>query len=236
MEKENKKIVYEAVLIHNAFYKEIEIFPDSEYSRYHQNNADWFRSFSNRINQILGFTGKTIEEAIAYYSTIHLTQAHKKALSTLRKEPMFKKLMGEIALQQIDELEDLLGNQITSQGKSWIVNGKGKTAVKTEQQLDKELNTYSDKLSQLLASKSITSEQYDNYIQNLNYIYDYYISRSKGEQIPFRKMSNKQYEIIEQTAQENGISFHEQMSQINQDLIDSFEEVQDLEAHYGKAM
>lgn len=100
-----------------------------------------------------------------------------------------------------------------------------RVATKIEQQLDKELNDYSDKLSELLSSGTITEEQYDSYNQNLDYIYDYYISCSRGTQIPFRKMTNTQYEQVEQKAIENGISFNEQLVQENTDLIYTHEEI-----------
>ncbi len=96
--------------------------------------------------------------------------------------------------------------------------------------MEQELDAYSDKLSELLSSKSISEEQYDNLNQNLDYIYGYYISRSRGEQLPFRKMTNAQYEKIEQDAQENGISFSEQMYQVTQDLRYDFDEVQELQS------
>ncbi len=230
MEKANKRIIYEAVLVHNAFNNELNGYSDAEYSRYHQQNADWFRSFSNRFNQILGFTGQTIDEFMAYVSTIDLTQEQKKVLVELRKEPMFKKLMGETALQQKTELENTLGNKITCNGMTFADENGARVAVKTEQQLEQELAVYSVKLSELLSSKFISEEQYDNLNQNLDYIYEYYISRSRGEQLPFRKMTNNQYEKIKQDAQKNGISFSEQMYQVTQDLRYDFDEVQELQS------
>lgn len=99
MKKANKKIIYEAVLAHNAFNNEIAQIGDNEYGRYHKQNADWFRRFSDKFNQILGFTGQTVDEFTSYVSTIELTPEQKGALVELRKQPMFKKLMGETALR-----------------------------------------------------------------------------------------------------------------------------------------
>ena len=230
MEKANKRIIYEAVLVHNAFNNELNGYGDAVYSRHHQQNADWYRSFSDRFNQILGFKGQTVDEFMTYVSTVNLTPEQKRALFELRKEPMFKKLMGETALQQKTELENALGDKITSNGMTFADENGARVAVKTEQQLEQELDADSDKLSELLSSKSISEEQYDNLNQNLDYIYGYYISRSRGEQLPFRKMTNAQYEKIEQDAQENGISFSEQMYQVTQDLRYDFDEVQELQS------
>ena len=229
MEKANKRIIYEAILVHNAFNNELAGFSDNEYSRYHQQNADWYRSFSSRFNQILGFTGQTIDEFVNYTSNINLTPEQKRALAELRKEPMFKKLMGETALQQKAKLENVLGTKITSEGMTFADEHGPKVATKTEQQLDQELNAYSNKLSELLTSGAITEEQYNEYSQNLDYIYDYFLSRSLGDQIPFRKMTNAQYENLEARALENGISFNEQLVQETIDLRYDHEELQELQ-------
>lgn len=220
MEKANKRIIYEATIIDNAYANEqlaIDSYP--EYSRYHHQNADAYRDFSHRLDQILGFSGQTIDEFISYVASITLSPEQKKALAELRKEPMFKKLIGETALQQKSELESVLGDKITLDGMTFIDDdGKPRTALKSEEQLDQESDAYSDKLSQLLSSGAITQAQYDSYIRSLDGIYAYYISQSKGEQIPFRKMTDKQYEQIEERAKENYISFTEQLKQESQYL------------------
>ena len=230
MEKANKKIVYEYLLVNGAFQNELSQYGDKEYSKYHMENADWYRSFGDRFNSILGFTGQTQEEFMSFISSVQLSPEQKRSLVKLRREPMFKKLMGETALQQKSELETILGSKITSEGMTFADENGARVAAKTEQQLDQEINAYSDKLSQLLSSGSITEEQYDNYERNLDYIYSYYISRSKGEQIPFRKMTNTQYEQVEQRAMENGISFDEQLRNETEDLRYDHEEIQELQS------
>lgn len=99
MEKANERIIYEALLVHNAFNNELAGYGDAEYSRYHMQNAGWYTSFSSKFNQILGFTGQTIDEFTSHVASINLTPEQKRALFELRKEPMFKRLMGETALQ-----------------------------------------------------------------------------------------------------------------------------------------
>lgn len=230
MEKANKRIIYEYLLVNSAFQNELSQIDDNEYSRHHQQNADWYRSFGDRFNSILGFTGQTQDEFMNFVSSIQLLPEQKRALMELRKEPMFKKLMGETALQQKSELEMALGSKITSEGMTFADENGARVATKTEQQLDQEINVYSDKLSQLLSSGAITEEQYDSYDRNLDYIYSYYISRSKGEQIPFRKMTNAQYEQVEQRAMENGISFSEQLRNETEDLMYEHEEIQELQS------
>lgn len=229
MEKANKRIIYEAVLVHNAFNNELAGYSDNEYSIYHMQNAGWYRSFSDRFNQILGFTYGTIDEFVNYAANINLTPEQKRALVELRKEPMFIRLMGETALQQKAKLENVLGTKITSEGMTFADEYGPKVATKTEQQLDQELDAYSDKLSELLTSGAITEEQYNDYSQNLAYIYDYFVSRSLGNQIPFRKMTNAQYKNIEARALENDIDFDEQLREETIDLRYDHEELQELQ-------
>jgi len=233
MEQANKKVIYEAVLVHTAFNNELALIGNNEYSRYHFQNSEWYSSFSSRFNQILGFNGQTIDDFTNYVATVNLTSEQKRALFELRKEPMFKRLMGEVALQQKSELENVLGDKITSAGMTFADENGAKVATKTEQQLEQELDTYSDKLSELLSSGTITDEQYEKYNQNLDYIYEYFISQSKGEQIPFRKMTNAQYEKIEQRALENGVDFNNQLVQETIDLKYNHEELQELQSHHG---
>lgn len=229
MEKAKKRIIYEAVLSHNAFNAEIVEIGDNEYGRYHQQNADWFRGFSDKFNQILGFTGQTIDEFTSYVSTIELTPEQKRALVELRKQPMFKKLMGETALQQKSELEILLGSKITDEGMTFVDENGAYRATKSEQQIEQEFEGFDDKLLKSLSDGTITKQQYDGYSQNLDYIFSYYISCSKGEQVPFRKLTNAQYEQIEQRAEENGISFSEQLFQENKNLMYDHNEIQELQ-------
>ncbi len=230
MEKANKKIIYEYFIVNNAFQNELSQISDAMYSRNHEQNADWYRSFGDRFNSILGFNGQTMDQFINYVSTVNLTPEQKRALVELRREPMFKKLMGETAMQQKSELENVLGSKITSEGMTFADEYGLKIATKTVQQLDQELDAYSDKLSELLSSGTITEQQYDSYNQNLDYIYDYYMSCSKGDQIPFRKMTNAQYEQIEQRAIENGVSFSEQLIQETGDLKYDHDEIQELQS------
>ena len=230
VEKANSKIINEEIILHNAYNKELEGYSDKVYSRYHQNNADWYGHFSGKIHDILGITGEhTILDFASEVATMNITQEQNKALADLRREPKFIRLMGETALEHKADLEKLLGGEISSAGKTFADENGPKVAVKSEEQLEQELNNYSDKMSGLLTSGTITEAQYDENIQNLDYIYSYYVSCSKGEQIPFRQMTNKEYEQIEQRADENNVSFSEQLKDENDVLKFEHEDLQELQ-------
>ena len=228
MEKANKKAMYESLLLHEMFNNELNaIGTDIGYSRYHSNCAEGLRYLSDKYNQILGYTGTTTDDFVNFISATNLTSEQRRELVQLRRDPMFKRVMGETALSKKAELENLLGVKITSQGPT-IAGENGLTvSVKSVDVLDKEINDYSDKLTELFGSGQITEEQYDSYNQILDYIFDYYISQSRGEQIPLRKLSDKEYENIESMANYNGISYDEQVSKLNEDMKFELENVQE---------
>ena len=229
MEKENKRIMYEGMLLNDAFNNELEGYGDSVYSQYHVQNAEWFMSFIHRLNEIVDYKGQTADDFVKHVSNIILSPEQRRALVELRKEPMYIKLMGETALQQKQELEGLLGVPILLQGKTFAGPEYPSVAMKTEKELESELDTFSDKLAELLSTGAISQEQYDKYDQMLDYIYGYYISSSRGDQIPFRKMTNEEYKKVEERAQENGVAFDEQLRQETADLQEEHAELQELQ-------
>lgn len=164
---------------------------------------------------------------------LNLTLEQRRTLSELRKKPIFKKIMGETALQHKSELETILGGKITFEGKTFGDETGLYRACKTEEELDQELNNYNNKLSELLSSRTITEEQYDTYSNDIFYIYSYYTSISRGEQIQFRKMTDAQYEQVENRAYENGVEFDEQLRKENEDLMYGHEELQKLQGQQG---
>ena len=234
MKKENKRLIYEALLVHEAYNKELEGYSDAMFYQQHNQNADFYRNFSKKINEIVGFNGQTIDEFISYVSAMELKPEQKKALHEIRKEPMFKKLMWEASLQKKTDLEKVLGIKITLNGKTFA-DEKGVYAMpKTIEELDKEWDLYGDKLEELLRLGTINEEQYDNSLQCLDYIYGYYISCSKGEQIPFRKLNTEQYKRVEERAMDNGISFDEEFRNETNEIRERHDELMELQEQNKK--
>ena len=234
MEKTNRQLVYEFLLVNKSFQAELNAQgTDYYFKRHHQQNANWYRSFADRFNQMLGGNISTEEEAISLLSTIELSIEQKKELFALRTEPMFKKLVGEAALSQKEELERVLGTTLSNTGMTFATETGAVISSKRVDVLHNELNANGDKLEELLSTGQITQEQYDNFSQSLDYIYGYFISQSKGEQIPFRKMTDSEYSQIEERANQNGVDFYEQLRQETQDLRYEHEQVQDM-AHKGR--
>ena len=230
MEKANKRIIYEALLLHSAMLAERDAFTrNSNYAQYHSQRESNYSFLESKLNQILGFNGQTMDDFTNFVSTVELSPEQRKELAQLRKDPSIIKIIGEAALSKKTELEGILGVKITNQGMAFADQRGVSYAQKSEEQLEQELNTYSTKLSQLLASKTITEEQYDSYMQSLNDIYSYYVSSSRGELLVVRDLSAHQYQQISDRADENGVSFNEQFDDENEKLAIENEELQELQ-------
>lgn len=231
MEKANKQIIYEKAILNKAWKKAFEGLNNRVYSEYNDRCAGMYSYFSGRIDEIVGTKGmNNFDDFIDYVSHINITPEQMKELKQLRKEPLYIRVMGEAALEQKSQLEEILGTKITSKGNAFGDEEGVRYATKTEEQLDQEFGTYNDKLSELLGLGKITADEYDSYNQNLYYIYEYYISRSKGEQVPFRKITNAEYSEIEEDARYNGISPDNQLDQEHLRLMNIHEEFQDLQS------
>ena len=234
MEKANKKIIYEGIAVHNSYINERDAYLTNDgYTTYHSTAMDQYSAIGGKINKILGYPGGYLNDFAKYVSTITLTPEQRKALSELRRNPWLKKATGEIALQQKSELEKVLGAEISLQGMAFGDENGVSYAMKTEQQLDQELNNYSDKLSQLLSSGVITEEQYGAYDLNLDIIYEYYISQSKGEQIQLKKRSDAEYESIEEQTYKSGNNLEREIDVIDAVRLDDHNELQELQSSHS---
>lgn len=235
MNTKNKEIINEYLLLNNAFRESLQKMGNNDgYAWYNENNKDWYFSLSKKYATILGIQNiQTEQEAISICSNMELTLEQKIALKKVKREPMFKKLMGETALLQKSELETLLGHELTANGMTYADENGPRVSIKSLLELDKEEETYNDILDKLFIAGKITEEQHRSYGQQLFYIYNYFMSISKGEQIPFRKLSDAEIKIIQNQAEEEGLDFHTLLTQINAEKMEDFQEFQDS-IHKGK--
>lgn len=224
------KIYNELMISHNKFSEYLGNADNSDFTRYNLAQHNWYNWINLSIFKAVGIQGGTKEETWAQLNSIAsvpLTDEQKRQLSEVRKHPMYKKMMGENALQIKDELEQVLGTKITSDGITIASENGASVSVKDETTLWKELEEHTEKLSKLASSGQITQQQAQNYENALDSIYTYYVSQSKGEQIPFRKISDSEYKKIEEEAMYNGVSPEEQLIEVNQDLMYKFQETQE---------
>ena len=108
MEKVNKRVIYEYMLLSGAINNEIEMMSnDKPYVQYHENLKDTYISLFGKLKEILGVSiDRSIDQdTISQISSIQLSAEQRGKIAELRKNPIFVKLMGETALSQRQELE-----------------------------------------------------------------------------------------------------------------------------------
>lgn len=224
MEQKNKKIIEEYLLLNKAYR---DTLPSPEtldgYSWYKDTMNIYYMSLNSKYINILGIQNlQTYQEAISVLSNMELTSEQKRALKVVQKDPVFKKLMGKTAISKKGDLEKVLGQEITCQGMTYADEREPRESVKSVEVLENERQAIYNKLSIQLSSGTITEEQYRYFLDQTDYIYNYYESISMAEQIPFRKISDIEIEKIQRMADEEKISFDEALSQRNGEMIEDF--------------
>lgn len=230
MKSFNKKIINELGLLDKFSDSEFEksYYSDTNYSKWHYNRYESVSSLRKSYVNILGFPKDAIESfntgAIQVFaSDLQLSDEKRRELKELRSCPEMKMILGTVALQQKDELESTLGIKINNSGitiaPEYDPNDPSgsvpRQTFKSEKVLAKELDENLTTLSSALSSGQITSAQYDKYNDALGYIYDYYESQSRGEQVDFRKIADAEYEKFEEQEEVSGIPVEAQIKNEN---------------------
>lgn len=226
MTQKNKQFIEEYLLLNQAFRLALhntEILDG--YNWYNNNMKDWYMSLKSKYANVLGIQNlQTDQEIISTLSNMELTPEQKRSLKDIQREPVFKQLMGDVAISKKDTLEKILGQEITYQGMTYADERGPRQSVKSVEVLESERQAIYDKLSSELSYGTITQEQYKDYLDQVDYIYNYYESLSMGQQIPFRKISDIEIAKIQNKANEEGIDFNVALNQRNSELIEGFKE------------
>lgn len=229
MEKENKRIIYEASIINLLYRTEQKKFSlNNKFRKYHSLALEWFTETILDFSYAVDFRGETFEEYINYVASLDLKPDQLSAIEDARKYPYFKKIMGEAALQQKGKLEQVLGCEIPTDGIKFLGRKNSRIPIKTEEQINLEFSIYADKLTRLFRIGALTEEQYDRYMLNLNYIYDYFISTSRGEMLPFKKVTNKQYDKIIDRSERSGLPIDIQLERDAKKYMLKYDEIQEF--------
>ena len=223
MEQKNKRIINEYLLLKQAYGEALHnAVILNGYTWYNDNMKNWYKVLIDKYNSVLGINMQNDQEVISILNNMELTQEQKRALKEIQREPIFKKLMGEVAIVKKDILERITGQEITDLGMIYADERGPIQSVKSVDVLEKERQALYDKLSKQLSLEVITQEQYEKFLDQVDYIYNYYESISMAEQIPFRKLSDSDIAKIQNKANEQGISFNQVLNEINHDLIEEF--------------
>lgn len=195
-------------------------------SIYHEEMASQYERMVQVIDSILNFKGSSDESFIMAIANQNISEQQTINLLQLRNMPLYKKALGEVSLLEKEALENILDFKITNEGIPVYRKGKCLKAVKIPQELAEEGDLLNTKLNSLYQEGTISQNRAEKIHTLLFYIYQYYDSISKGEQIPFSKLSNTQYHQIEHTAQLRHISFRSQMNCFLQEKRFQFEDLQ----------
>lgn len=226
------KIYDDLTSLHAEYLETLAKSTNFEYLRYNHNMCEWYTELSVELFNALGIKGGTPEELKGQLSAIgakSLTAEQKQKVAEVRRHPIYKKVMGERALAMKPQLEQILETKITAVKAGGAFEDVVQEQYKDVKTLVAELIKNTDKLDRLLDGGKITETQAEQYSITLNHIYDYYISLSKGEQVIYKKRSDKEYAAIEEQAELNGITPEEQLRKDNEDSLYRFKEVAELE-------
>ncbi len=226
------KIYDDLTSLHAEYLETLAKSTNSEYLRYNHNMCDWYTKLSVDLFNALGIKAGTSEELKRQLGAIGakpLTIEQKQKVAEVRRHPIYKKVMGEKALAMKPQLEQVLETKITAVKAEVAFEDGVQVQYKDVKTLAAELTKNTDKLDKLLDGGKITETQAEQYDIALNDIYAYYISLSKGEQVIYKKRSDKEYAAIEEQAELNEITPEEQLRKDNEDLLYRFKEVAELE-------
>lgn len=226
------KIYDDLTSLHAEYLETLAKSTNSEYLRYNHNMCEWYTELSVELFNALGIKGGTPEELKGQLSAIGakpLTAEQKQKIAAVRRHPIYKKVMGERALAMKPQLEQILETKITEEKAEVDLEYGKQRQFKDRKTLDSELIENTCKLDRLLDCGKITEMQAEQYSTALAAIYDYYASLSKGEQVIYKKRSDKEYAAIEEQAELNGITPEEQLRKDNEDSLYRFKEVAEFE-------
>ena len=149
------------------------------------------------------------------------SKEQKRKYHEIRSNPLFKKIMGENAKDQLPQIK-----KVFSQSESFELADIGDNINCIEEKIE----NWEENLSQKLESKEIDSNMYEYCSMQLEYLESYYMSILKGEQ--------KQFEVQNQENAYSASGFLEPISEgINPSITSNESEkermIRDLEEKYG---
>ena len=100
---------------------------------------DLYMSLISKYANVLGIQNLQSEQEIrTVLSSMELSLEQKRVLNEIRKDPVFKKLMGEVAISKKDTLEKILGQEITNLGMIYADERGPRQSVKNIEILGNE--------------------------------------------------------------------------------------------------
>lgn len=186
--------------------------------------ADMINFLSDENNPQLVFRPEELRDLVYDSQRLHtsvVSKEQKGKYFKIRINPLFKKIMGENAKDQLPQIK-----KVFSQSESFELADIGDNINCIEEKIE----NWEENLSQKLENKEIDSNMYEYCSMQLEYLENYYMSILKGEQ--------KQFEVQNQENAYSASGFLEPISEgINPSITSNESEkermIRDLEEKYG---
>lgn len=204
----NERMIHEFLVLYqeekaneeDLLREENEKYATTTYKKFYQDMADISRTYINEMNRIFNFSGnysiQTSDDVVAEFRKIIITPEQKKAMNEIRKEPRYRRFMGLNALKNKDALENILNKKLDPYMDFIMEDGGLERTVKDEDKLEKERQDCFDIITSLKDMGSLQETQSSQFLEQIDYIFNYFESMSRGEQIPYKKMSDQEYQKI----------------------------------------
>ena len=142
---------------------------------------------------------------------------YKWELDSLRKDPLFKQIMGKYALDKEQELNfHLHGEMIFPE---MMTVDTEIIPIKRPEELEDDYLLCGKKMLELLGYGTLTLDEYNRCSLLLKYAYDYYESCSMGEQYAFRELTDEEYFEVQRRANSNKVLIDKQFELDSDEFI-----------------
>ena len=240
-------IINDKILLREAAETEQKL-SEKQYAthvKYHKDLAEWYRAMELFLNEIVTGTADIDLEAFKEkLPNITLSFDQIEDIIQLRNNPLYKRVLGLAAIQQLYDLEDDLYDKydtldnlrlefdVDNKGKTFTYNGRKITAVKTPEELGAEIESLASRVNTLKEVGAITEEESQKYQKSLFHIYEYYVSIAEGEQLSFPKLSDNEYEKMKEKVNTNNISIEKQLFELIRNKRLEFNTIQNMQQEY----
>lgn len=195
MDNRKKQIISEYSLLSKAPQDAVcKTFTNKDCSIYYQKLNDLYTLLKKRFSIVLGIKDmNNDEELMTHLNNLVIDTKKDIAIKSIEQDPLFIKLMGENAISQKSDLERAICIQLNP---GYLVHGYDRNPEEFIN-LCYESKKYRSKLDKCFIDDIISEEKYLDFVNQLNYCFDYLMSISKGEQKEYRKMTDYEIKSIE---------------------------------------
>jgi len=241
-------IVNDKILLLDAVEKEKELSEEQygTHKEYHTRLSAWYKSVECFLNDIM--TGESeigVEQFRKIVFATNFDMNKIEDLARLRENPLYKRVLGLLAFEQLNVLEEELYDKYANNweyyellfdfdniGNTFTYNGKKIKAVKVMEELGAERDVLLKGVNNLEKIGKLSKDESLKYQELIFHIYEYYESLAVGEQMIIPKFSDRDYKKMEQKVERYHISIEDQFFELIRNNKKEFEIIQKLQQEY----